>query len=438
MNHTLLSDAPLHDGNKSLFTIAHKDTGDFIEDILKGTPTCYLVSGYRGAGKSSFVKRIESEITNLKLSTDKELVFVYANFPKYKEHHYLLRKLIRCFYKVMEQRPSYQKLASDPENKQVLLLRSLYEKTFFESYHQVAEAQKTERKLSFEFDWGAMILAILGIIAASGAFFEALFPVSPAARLVAPLLGTLLFIGSYIKLSQSYTRTNEESSERLKKSMYDVEIADYYFLQLLEEFAYQYRIVFVLDELDKVSEEDTRSLLNEMKPFLISGSASFIIVAGQNLFHQYACARTEDDALLSSLFSKYIHVPLFSLAEFEKLFSNLVVTEGAMSEEEKKLLNQYVHYLVFKAQRVPRRFIGLVRQRINWENGEAFLYIDDSDQLELYAKAGKVIEHTVEKEIMPEDMEEAIKDYYIVQLYIKAENILSMRRKSFTTQEIIG
>ena len=62
INHKLLSDSPFSDLNKDLFSTPHPSTSDLISDIKNGTPTCYLVSGYRGAGKSSFIKRVEQRI----------------------------------------------------------------------------------------------------------------------------------------------------------------------------------------------------------------------------------------------------------------------------------------------------------------------------------------------------------------------------------------
>jgi Cdc6-like AAA superfamily ATPase len=438
VNHTLLSDAPLHDGNKPLFTIAHKDTNDFIEDLVRGNPTCYLVSGYRGSGKSSFVKRIESEINELNLSADKEAVFVYTNFPKYHEHGFLLRKLIRCFYNTISKFPSYGALEKNKETrKKKILLQSLYEKTFYETTHQSSETIKREYSFSADIDWVALVMGLLGIASMISAVYRPIEVLGfDMSKWIDWVVGAALLAGGFVKGTLHYKRKQELSSELSRKSMYDDEIADYYFLDLLESFKEKYRIIFVLDELDKISEEEIRQLLNEMKPFFISGSASFVVVAGQNLFHQYFYSRTVDDALLSSLFSKYIHVPLFSLAEFENLFGDLLVIEGSLSDDERKLVNQFAHYLVYEAKRIPRRFIGLIRQNITWQNGEAFLFIEPSPQLEVYAKVNKVIETICEKEIIPENMEDAVKDYYIMQLYIKSQKILAVRRDAFTVEDL--
>src|SRR6266498_2567872 len=107
INHNLLSDSPLNDKNKPLFTTINKSAGDLIEDIVNGNPTCYLVSGYRGAGKSSFIKQIETEIKKIKPLDDNEIVFVYTNFSGYSDQTFLLRKLIRGLYQAIRDLPSF-------------------------------------------------------------------------------------------------------------------------------------------------------------------------------------------------------------------------------------------------------------------------------------------------------------------------------------------
>ena len=78
----------------------------------------------------------------------------------------------------------------------------------------------------------------------------------------------------------------------------------------------------MLDELDKVADEEINSLLKEMKPWLVRGMADFIIVAGQRLTMQYYQLRDGDDELLASLFSKVVHINLLPQYNFERIFND--------------------------------------------------------------------------------------------------------------------
>ena len=45
----------------SIFPFNNDKVNALVYEILYGWPTCYLVSGYRGAGKTSFLKKVEEK-----------------------------------------------------------------------------------------------------------------------------------------------------------------------------------------------------------------------------------------------------------------------------------------------------------------------------------------------------------------------------------------
>ena len=110
VNYKMLTDSPYEDGNKEnrkifSFENCQDDIDNIVNDLIYGCPSCYLISGYRGAGKSSFIKRVESvlEEERKKINPENESVFKYSlfihtNFSKYEEQSFLLRKLIRGLY----------------------------------------------------------------------------------------------------------------------------------------------------------------------------------------------------------------------------------------------------------------------------------------------------------------------------------------------------
>lgn len=63
INHRAISDSPYNGRNENIFV---SDGGELIsqikQEIINGTPTCFLVSGYRGVGKTSFIQRVEQDI----------------------------------------------------------------------------------------------------------------------------------------------------------------------------------------------------------------------------------------------------------------------------------------------------------------------------------------------------------------------------------------
>src|SRR5687767_8714582 len=92
-----LTDAPFDVNSKYPFYFDDTIVSDLVSDIKFGNPTCYLISGYRGAGKSSFVRKVES----VAIQDHNSMLFVHVNFTRFKSQNYLLRKLIRAIYQAI-------------------------------------------------------------------------------------------------------------------------------------------------------------------------------------------------------------------------------------------------------------------------------------------------------------------------------------------------
>jgi hypothetical protein len=467
INNKLLSDSPFSDSNKELFTPAHPSTDDLIKDIKYGTSTCYLISGYRGAGKSSFIKRIEYKIkekeitkpeeTNKQNQKNKkeeqqikhsEVVFVHVNFSKYHNQTFLLRKLIRGLYLQIKDSESFKKMknaeAEDPINQRTgALLEELYDKTFYDTANNITNSNKREVITIFNFDFLSFARYFLPPI------FFILFLVNWVYKIVATqLLINGLGLGFYflasikgvIEISRKVTKSKTEQKDFIRKSLYDDEIADHHFFEILMELKNKnFKVIFVLDELDKVDDEDIDKLLKEMKPYLVSGAASFIAVAGQNLFYKYMQSKAIDDDVLSSIFSKFIHIPLFSREEIRGLFDRILINKQQHTDTEKKYLDSYIDYLIFESKKVPRKFISLIRQDLKWEETDSFIDIEfTQEELNRYTQILDIIEKINDEEIEAEGFDDGLRDYFVMQLFIKSHQILFSKKLNFSRSEILG
>src|SRR5687767_4348027 len=125
INASNLFDSPYTKEMNSIFTFDDVVLADLANDICYGNPTCYLVSGYRGVGKSSFIKKLECKIDEKLLSEEKlskkHVLFVYTSFAKYQSQSYLIRKLIRELFLKISSTEHYTNLTQDaPETKKLL------------------------------------------------------------------------------------------------------------------------------------------------------------------------------------------------------------------------------------------------------------------------------------------------------------------------------
>jgi uncharacterized protein YdcH (DUF465 family) len=253
----------------------------------------------------------------------------------------------------------------------------------------------------------------------------------------------LWFVFSLFEIKTSFSRTKTSESKNTIEEIYDDEIADFKFQKLLDSFnALDYRLVFILDELDKVSVNDLDNLIKEMKPYLLSGKAHFIIVAGQELAYRYLWAHSGDDAVIGSLFSKFYHIPLFSKDNLEEIGRRLINLDNAPPDAISSL-SPLFDYLIFKSRRVPRSFIARFHQMVIWDINEkneqtAYIVIPDKQSIELQVQTLAIIREIERLNITPKKYEDVLHDYLITQLFINAQQMIFKRDYLQTIEEHLG
>lgn len=435
VNTNKLTDSPYNGPSDDHFVFDQENIDELVQDIQNGAPTCYLVSGYRGAGKSSFIKKVEYDI-----KVNNKIIFVHTSFAKYQSKNYLLRKLIRGLYQNLSNEAnvkSYSSLKADEESiekekRTSVLLETLYEKTFHETVDNLVDQNKKEKQTKIEVNVILFIIFTLTFsLSLSNIIYQWLD--NNAIPTIIALLGSLIgAIKTFVDYKTTWTSTTTFSREFQRKSLYDDEIADYHFYNLLDGLKKNgFKVVFVLDELDKVREDEVESLINEMKPYLVSGKATFIVVAGQELYFKHRSSESIDDAILGTLFSRVIHVPLLPIAGFRELFVELVDLKKSKLDNASGL-GGYVDYLIFKSKRVPRKFINLIRQEMFWEKNQAFLEINlDKSEFETYSKVVNAIQKIDDQDISVR-FYDGTRDYFTMKLFLMGDKILEMDWKDYT------
>jgi len=119
-------------------------------DLVNSPGSCYLLSGYRGAGKTTYIKLVEMLS---KEAPAKKMVFVHVDLSRYKEKGNLFRWLIRELYLSISETSSYTALKIEEAQKPLIqqatrLLEELHEKTFAETTG--TRSKRTEVTRTFE------------------------------------------------------------------------------------------------------------------------------------------------------------------------------------------------------------------------------------------------------------------------------------------------
>jgi Cdc6-like AAA superfamily ATPase len=447
INASALVDSPFTASNQELFEFDPGQVEDFINDITYGPPTSYLVSGYRGVGKTSLIKKVENSIqTNDSdqpgTTESQEVVFVYTSFSGPDD--YLVRKLIRELYLKVSLTDSYTNL-EEGSNKEIEFTKEfqlLYQRTFKEILESNDEINSAESILSISTDPIKLFKSVAKLMAPVVflTFWNVIIflnlNLANFIKWLAPLVLLLWTAINLLSLKYSFERRKHSMVKKSTRTLFDDEIASTLFVDTLKRFqTYNFKVVFVLDEVDKVQSQDVDKLITQLKPFLVGGLASFIVVGGQELYYRFDSDADVDDSILSSLFSKVFHVSLSSAAQLRSIFYRSIIDKEylkLLSEPDKLKLDTLVYYYIFKSRLIPRRFISLIRQNIFWNHNKAFL--SDSKIPSDASKCREIIKsiEEVDDRKVSSSNYSAIRDYVITKMYIKSSVILSTSSASLS------
>lgn len=459
IEHTKLVDSAF-DGSKDFpFEVKTSQIAGLIEDMTHGRRTSYLISGYRGSGKSSLIKKLQLDIEAAeanKPEADAKTVFFFLDIPKYESRSIILRKIIRTFYAQLAEEkrnePVYKKLqANENTNVKLEQLHDLYEKTFYDVSHEVSKT-KVKKKIKtyrYTLDYKGLVTTIVSLVlffttvigALIGWDLGAIFESKTFTNILIAVLAALWATLRVLEHEQEHQREKTSVDARIKKSFYDDEIAEYYLKERLAALKDDIKPIFVLDELDKISEHtEIESVINDLKPLFLSGHASFIVVAGQTFFYHYFHSSRKDDHILSTLFSKVYHVELQTPASLRLTFNTLSkVDKTGWTPEQFNYYDAFVDKLIFESRRVPRKFISIIRQNLKWKEKESWLDVDkELKDLAIYTTFINCLDVVDDKEISREDYPVGIKDLFRAQIYLKAGLIFGMGGSGFSVNELLN
>lgn len=406
VNHKKITDSPYCISSDNNYVTNHDyEIEQSTQEILLGNPTSYLISGYRGSGKTSLIKKIEEKLSG-------KVFFAYCNFSKYENHEIVLRKLIRSLFHAVKDSKYNNELKSK--------LNNLYVRTFYDiqNKHSFTKIKSNKNIIDIKLDKKNILLLIMLILNIFNIKFDFITKIFDSnSNLILLILNIFLLFIKNINFKAIYEKITKKESKYIASELFDNDIAEHQLLSVLQlAKSNNTHFTIVLDEIDKIdNSQEILSLINELKPLMLSGLCNFIIIAGQQFFYQVKKSQILDDSSLSSLFSKVIHTKVFTKNDFYTLFKSYV-NENLIDE----LLYNFVDSIILQSNRLPRKFINLIRQNIVWENNKAYLNIPE-DKSKVYSNDSiilSIIEKLEENTIEQMNYSVAIKDFFVVQLHI--------------------
>lgn len=397
--------------------------------IRNSTGGSFLVTGFRGAGKTTIVLRTLIEVEAMEPDT-LDYLPVVLNVARPVTIDELLFEVVRRLFEALIDKKVLEHLAPDVRRSLVL------------AYARTSLSFKETRSKSTE------VGASLGL----GGGLAGANPAAAVVNLIAPKFG----------LSRKKTDSMATEASFLAYSHGDVEHDFVRIIELLNREpeppgsrwrelvwrlrggarpSWQGRVVVVLDELDKLTatEEGRRALpqlLAELKNILTTRHVHFIFVGGPDLHDEAILDATRGNSVYESVFACQLYVPCLWNATDTLL--DTLIPRGAMSAGQRARLRGYLDY---KARGVPRLLLRELNDLVRFEGDGAHLHIDDAmaARIGFYARLQAALDDFLGR---PEDEDMftlAIdRDRWRLGAYYIADWILRRRRREFTVSEILS
>lgn len=431
INIAKLTDSPYSSDLKDSFLI--EDSGlvdNLVKELNNAHSSTFLVSGYRGAGKTSFINQVIEKM-------GKDTIHVDLSLAKYDSYSDLVKKLIRQLHISFEN--------SNRKDEKILIdirdrLKQLYDQTFHEITRYKKNDLINENATSSEVSFDLKKIAPLIFVGLSGSIGMFNLFKSTFASYSLFLLSLIWTVISSWNLTHKKSNNNTQTDSYSKKNLYDNEIAEHYLFEIIKELKrLNVKTLIVFDELDKIQPiGNIYNIINELKSLLLSGYSNFIVIAGQGLYYQLEKSETEDDSILSSIFSKSIHIPFLKYTTLKKYCLRLV-KDDAINRDE--LSNNFFDSLILNSGRNPRKLSNLIRAKLNWDDKTPYLLVEES-QDEIYKLESQLLSITTKilDSELPKFTNNIIKqDFFIAQIHLWINTIKQYRSnlRTFTIEEII-
>jgi serine/threonine protein kinase len=200
-------------------------------------------------------------------------------------------------------------------------------------------------------------------------------------------------------------------------------------------------LIIVLDEVDKLTADEAglttiEDLLSGVKNVLTMSGAHFLIVAGPDLHDRAIRDAARGNGVYESVFGWRLYVPCIWDAS-ERLIADIVTDDPGHDPAELRLL---ANYLRFKARGMPRRLLQEINSFVTWDGDYPRLQIGsrDMERVEFYARLEGILQAYAtgngRRRLFPVAIDEdrwRLGGYYIVDWVLQSEG------EPFTAAEVL-
>jgi serine/threonine-protein kinase len=373
--------------------------------ILFSEGGAFLVTGYRGVGKTSFisqvVRRLEEALPWAEVFLGRtKIIDIYLNLARPLQPSEIMHHIIRRLHDRLIEREIYHLL--DPALREALTLA--YHRTSLNMARKLAES--SERSFGFN-------EASLG-----GDWLKAAVKMSWSSK----RSRTQNYEISYLGYDDKAAEHDIICLCRRLVEGYKEPVTRWDRLRLLFSRVQPKRvglkIVFVFDELDKLEEFTPRGegsekpvidqILGALKNLFTTSGVTFVFVAGKDLQERWLDDVGKGDSVYESVFSYDKYLPCL-WTDVSSICDSLLDESPSLAPYERQVFGEFQKYLAYKGRGIPRRIIRTFNEYVEWDGEQPRLVFTRQNirKIRFFAGLQEVLD-TNEKSLLGESHEEAL------------------------------
>jgi eukaryotic-like serine/threonine-protein kinase len=397
--------------------------------ILHSRGGTFLITGFRGVGKSTLVLRALDQMVTRSTSSDLVLP-VSLSVARSTTTERLLFAVVRRVFETLSDSGVLNKLP--PDTRHALLVAYMRTSLSFKETQAEARERSATMGLGVGSDKGARALTNLVI---------------PNLSISAKRSQSLATEASFL----AYSETDVEHDLMRIVALVDREggipIAQPSRLRRLWPWSRhersRFHLLIILDEVDKLTVDEegiaaVESLLAGIKNVLTMSGAHFLLVAGPDLHDRAVRDAARGNGIYESVFGWRMYVPC-SWDAPDKLVAEMVSEEARVNKKDLQLL---VQYLRFKARGVLRRLLQEFNDFIVWDGESDIPHLrisaEDMSRVKFYARLEEILRQYFEKgerrRLFPVAIDEdrwRLGSYYVMDWVLRSEG------KPFSASELL-
>lgn len=403
------------------------EINDFVTRIEHSAGGSFLITGYRGVGKTSFVNEA---LSVLRRRMPIPVLDVYVNLARPLTEAELMHLIIRRVYEQLVEKDLYASLSPDLQRRITLA----YQRTSANVVRKVSEGWERSAEL------GASNLALFKL------------PISP--KVNAKKSRTVDFETSFLAYDDKAAEHDVITIARslaLGIMRNEVGWRGYWRrLRHVPPSSVRMKIIFVFDELDKLDDQtepaaqsQVEKMLTGLKNLFTTSGICFLFIAGKDLHERWLRDVSRGDSVFESVFSydKYLPCMWANVDDLCEQFTSLG-GNAAADGESSVCLENFKHYLRFKGRGIPRRVIRSFNELVAWQDGSPVLLFRNETlrRITFYAQLNRCLEKNLASLLgsLNEDAAGTRQDRLKLGVYYVLDWILVRGAGEFTAADVLN